>query len=198
MSKIFFFALFMCTAMFFAQSNKNVESHHLKVDFLTPGLVYETGISKNSTLRAEATSVFGFGLGPQDNFGIFPLFDTQYRYYYNFNRRFSKDKRTNNNTANFVGLQCYYLSSTPLIGELDPSLLSVILFGPAGFDVFYAGPAYGMQRTFKPGLNLELQLGIGYIEVRDGDHKTVNLRSSSGIYPNFNLGLGWVINSHGK
>ncbi|MEM9144245.1 MAG: hypothetical protein AAGA86_14745, partial [Bacteroidota bacterium] len=82
-----------------AQSRNNVESHQFGINILLPGVVYELGLSENTTLASELT--FGFALtGCTDcetDFGIYPIGRLQYRYYYNFDRRISKGKRISGN-----------------------------------------------------------------------------------------------------
>jgi len=65
------------------------------VYFLTPGLSYEASVSNTETLSLTAS--FGFALhGGSDvdtDFGLFPIFEGQFRHYYNFDRRSGKGKR---------------------------------------------------------------------------------------------------------
>jgi TATA-box binding protein (TBP) (component of TFIID and TFIIIB) len=93
-----------------AQSDKNVEDHQFKINFLFPGIIYEVGIQKNSTLKFKLGTAFVLGLNSESDvdFGFFPFVETQYRRYYNFNRRLKKVKNIESNTANYVGLTTVY------------------------------------------------------------------------------------------
>lgn len=77
-----------------AQSGKNVENHQLTLNVLLPGIIYEQGLSQNSTIAAEATMGFAYRESDflESGFGIYPIGRLQYRHYYNFARRLAKGK----------------------------------------------------------------------------------------------------------
>lgn len=165
--------------MCFSQSS-NVEPHQLTVNFLLPGLVYEGGVSENSTWTAEVTT--GFALrGCTDcetSFGIYPIGRFQYRNYYNFKRRLKKRKRIVGNTANYIAPTAAIQSGNAIIGGLD---FSSDYFGAVGV-------VYGLQRTSPKGFQFRMEAGPAYVfDEFDTDF---------GIL--LALKLGWVVTKLGK
>ncbi|NER18587.1 hypothetical protein [Spongiivirga citrea] len=158
------------------QDSKNVADSQFKINFLTPGVEFETGISNNSTLNfALGTGIFLRKQNNQDTeFGVFPYLDGQYRYYYNFKRRLDKGKRTDRNSANYFSLSALAQSGKSIIGNVD-------------FTEDYAafvGPIWGMQRTYNSGFNLNLSAGVGYAWSENFDGE---------ILPTVSFTLGWVL-----
>jgi len=97
------------------------------------------------------------------------------RYYYNFNKRISKEKNTRNNSANYISI----------IGHLSPGYYS---FSENEFVEFvggFVGPTWGFQRTYNSSFNLSLDLGVGYA-YNDENHGVIT--------PIIGFQLGWVIN----
>lgn len=177
-----------------SQSDVSVESNQFKVIFLTPGLIYERGISKNSTIRAEVATFFRFSSDSENRnlIAVFPFFDGQYRYYYNFQRRESKGKKTNGNSGNFVGLQSFYLSQNPILGKYERNFLELFWLTPGGFEIFFIGSTYGLQRTYPSGFNLELHFALGYFDVNEASIDATVDRWS-GFLPRASFSIGWVL-----
>ncbi len=177
-----------------SQSDITVERNQFKINFLYPGLIYERGISKNSTLRAEFATFFRFSSDSENRnlIAVFPLFDGQYRYYYNFQRRESKGKKISGNSGNFLGMQTFYLSQNPILGKYERSFIDFFWITPGGFEIFFIGPTYGLQRTYPSGFNLELQFVLGYFDVNE---RTIDeiIANSSGIFPGVSFSIGWVL-----
>lgn len=192
--------LFVCVTAIatYGQKKKYVETNQLKVNAILPGLVNELGLGKHSTLRVQVSTFFGFNFFPgsdnKNDFAVFPEFDFQYRYYHNFKGRELKGRNFFGNSGDFFGLQTTYLSSNPLLGKFQSSLLDILLFGNiAGFEVLYIGPTYGLQRSFRNGFIVELQLGLGYINLKPKNNGDENQKPYSGIGRNVNFGIGWVL-----
>lgn len=61
-------------------------------------------------MKFKLGTAFVLGLNSESDvdFGFFPFVETQYRRYYNFNRRLKKVKNIESNTANYVGLTTVY------------------------------------------------------------------------------------------
>jgi hypothetical protein len=158
-----------------AQSDKNVEDHQFKINFLSPGIIYEVGIQKNSTLNFQLGAAFGLGLNSESDvdFGFFPIVETQYRHYYNFNRRLKKGKNTEKNTANYVGLTTVYTSGNAVLGDYDLD----------NSNNFFVRPIYGLQRTYKRGFNFGIEFGAGYF----------NNNRAQGITIGADFTIGWVM-----
>ncbi|WP_299220089.1 hypothetical protein [uncultured Aquimarina sp.] len=84
-----------------------------------------------------------------------------------------KNKRTDFNSANYFALTSSITPGNPIIGDLDT-------------DIDYAttiGPVWGLQRTYRSKLNINLELGLGY----SFDNQ------DSFIVPIVGFSLGWVI-----
>ncbi|NQZ45134.1 MAG: hypothetical protein HRT65_12555 [Flavobacteriaceae bacterium] len=159
---------------------QQTEDHQLTANFLLPGLIYEKGISENSTLAAEAT--IGFALidcsGCDAQFGIYPIGRLQYRHYYNFDRRNDRGKRIAGNTGNYIAPTFAVQGGDAVIGNLDYA--SNLLAG--------AGVVYGLQRTAPRGLQFRFEVGPGYFfdEFDEGFSLFLALK------------LGWVVSKRKK
>lgn len=169
----------LISALSLSQTPKNVEANQFSINLLLPGVVFEHGISENTTLAAEAT--VGFALrgcsGCETDFGIYPIGRFQYRYYYNFDRRLQKGKRISGNTGNYIAPIFAVQGGKAVIGDLDFT------------SDFFAGlgAVYGIQRTAPKGFQFRLEGGPGYVfdEFDDGFGFFIAVK------------LGWVI-GHSK
>lgn len=161
-----------------AQDQPFVENGMLSVNFLLPGLEYETGLSNKTTL--DLRTGIGFGLsGGSDRdteYGIFLNAHAQYRYYYNFNKRLDKNKNIANNSANYLALNASFGFGEPIIGDLQvsPNLSGVV------------GPVWGLQRYYNSGFKLDLNLGGGY---------GFNDLGESFFSPIIGIKLGWLLSN---
>lgn len=160
------------------QSQTNVEKKLFSVNVLLPGLEYETGLSNNTTLDLRAGTGFGVrgGSDRDTEFGVFLNTHAQYRYYYNFNKRFEKDKNTANNSANYLALNGSFDFGDPIIGDLE-------LGSDFGGVI---GPVWGLQRYYNSGFKLDLNLGAGY---------GFNNLGGSFLSPIIGLRLGWLLSN---
>lgn len=142
----------------FSQDKKNVDvTDVFKINFFDPGISYEKRIGQQQTLYGKAflsTSVFiGYSssLGNMSSVDIYPALGLQYRYYYNGNKRASRDKRTDMNSMNYVAVvteASFYKDNSY---NLDKSRIQKIF-----------GAAWGFQRNYAKRFSLDLNLGIGY------------------------------------
>lgn len=158
-----------------AQSAKNVENNQLTPNVLLPGIIYEHGLSQNSTIAAEATMGFAYveSSFTDDGFGIYPIGRLQYRHYYNFERRLAKGKNIAGNTGNYIAPTVAVQGGKAIIGNLD--YVSDYFGG--------IGAVYGLQRTGQKGLQFRFEVGPGYF--------FDEFESNFGIF--LALKLGWVI-----
>lgn len=158
-----------------AQSGKNVENHQLTLNALLPGIIYEQGLSQNSTIAAEATMGFAYveSSFTDDGFGIYPIGRVQYRHYYNFQRRLERGKNIAGNTGNYIAPTIAIQGGKAVIGNLDHVS-----------DYFGGiGVVYGLQRTGQKGLQFRFEVGPGYF--------FDEFESNFGIF--LALKLGWVV-----
>ncbi|MCR9264497.1 MAG: hypothetical protein NXH86_10085 [Flavobacteriaceae bacterium] len=158
-----------------AQSTKYTEDHQLTLNFLLPGVVYEYGVSNNSSLAAEATIGFAYRESTffDSGIGIYPIGRIQYRYYYNFDRRLNKEKRIEGNTGNYIAPTFAIQGGKAVIGDLD--YVSDFFGG--------VGVVYGLQRTGQKGLQFRFEVGpaLFFDEFDTGPGMLMALK------------LGWVI-----
>ena len=158
-----------------AQNLPSVEDRVFSVNILTPGLEYEYGLTNSTTLDLRAGSGFAYRKGfLGEGFGIYPVFNVQYRHYYNLEKRLERGKNISNNSANYVALNGTVQSGKPVIGDLE--------YNEGYFGVI--GPVWGLQRYYGAGFKLDLNLGAGY---------AFNESGGSFFSPIIGLRLGWLI-----
>jgi len=155
-----------------AQSDKNVEDHQFKINFLNPGLEYELGIGKDQTIAIGTGLQFGFNSA---GYAFIPALNGQYRYYYNFSRRIGKNKRIDGNSANYIAASGTLFLEEVIIGNISS--------GDGYFG--FAGPVYGIQRTYSKGFNFNLEFGVGYY--------FDDFYSDEGFGPTLSFSIGWVL-----
>lgn len=122
------------------------------VNFLPPGFNYEVALGSKTTLSINPGLDINFSYSSLygTSFLLRPFLDVQGRYYYNFERRISDGKNVTNNSANFVGVSV--LGITPSIVDSENVETT---------NALVIGPVWGIQRTYKDGINLRLNLGLG-------------------------------------
>ncbi len=116
----------------------------------------ETKIIKNTVLRSEIGMSAGFWGGTYyDNVGFIltPLLRLEPKYYYNIERRISKEKSVENNSANFFSLKTTFHPNWFVISNYDN--IKII----SDFSVI---PTYGFRRNISSKLNYEFSFGLGY------------------------------------
>jgi len=171
------FVLIIFTFLANAQNGK-VEKSQMKLNFLAPALKYEAGLTDKTSLT------FGVGLGfsiiggsnRDTEVSFFPFLESQYKYYYNFEKRTKKGKSTLNNSANYISFLAVLQSNKPLFKNSRYNDQAVIA----------VGPTWGFQRTYKKGFRLSLDLGLGYA------YETI--RENGFVTPLIDIELGWVLN----
>lgn len=157
----------------YSQIDKNVSENLFKINILTPGFTYERGLSENSTLNVDV----GFSLDIVTNDGQLqllkiPFIRSQYRFYYNIDRRIQKKKSILGNSAGFVAPSISFYSK-PLSNDIYVS----------GLDGFTLGGVWGFQKTYKSNLNLSVNTGLGY---------NFSNNVNSQIVPILNFTVAWV------
>ncbi len=155
-----------------------VEKGQLKLNFLAPAIEYEAGLTNKTSVTFEVGTGFIFAAGSNRDTEIsfFPYFESQYKYYYNFDKRAKKGKRTANNSANYISFLATLQSNKPLFKNNKYNDQAI----------FVAGPTWGFQRTYKKGFRFSLDLGVGYA--------FETLRNEGAITPLIDIELGWVLN----
>lgn len=174
MKTTFLFFSILLASMFNA-SCQSVEKKLLKVDFLLPGITFEKGISKKSSIVVSPMLGFGFASSVDGYyFDVSPNLALEYRYYYNLKRRFNLKKKTDNNTGNFFAAKAMMVS---------PSILNIPSKLKHINNEFYAaiGAVYGIQRTYDSGIYILYEGGMG-----------INLDDSE-VGPLLTFKIGYII-----
>lgn len=157
----------------FSQTSTNSQ---FSLNLLAPSAEYELSISDRSSIDMNLGVGFAYHKSSYSGeaYGFFPGFEVQYRYYYNFEKRYDKGKKTSENSANYIAGIASITSGDPIIGDLQYTN------DYGGF----IGPAWGLQRVYGSGFKLNLNLGLG-----------LGFNDSEDIYftPLFGLQLGWKI-----
>lgn len=160
------------SGMLLAQSTqKNI----LKVNIINPGITYETAISKYSTLNLDANVSFGYNYSNQDGsfFKGFPFWRLQYRNYYNLDKRTTSHKNTIGNSGNYVSIHSSYYYGL----NSDRNYFNFL-------DGLTLGGTWGIQRTYKSGLNINLNTGLGY---------NFSPNKTKTVVPLLNFTIGWIL-----
>jgi hypothetical protein len=133
-----------------------------KVTFLNPGISYEKRIAKFQSLLLQVFMSTSFSAGFSSSLGsaivltFDPALSFQYRYYYNYERRQNKGKRTEMNSLNYL---------SPII----ESIYSTNRISTSHYiennrrPISTAGIVWGMQRNYKKRFSLDFNAGLGYL-----------------------------------
>lgn len=160
----------------FGQTTSKVEQNILKINLINPGFDYEFAESDEGSIN------LGLSLQPfwrNNRFGMFPNINLQYREYINLNRRMAKNKRTANNSGNYLALSSTIVFEKVVLGNLR-----------SGKDIFgFVGPVYGLQRTSLLGLSWNMEFGLGYYF----EGTRYGFLNSGNFAPIISMGLGWVL-----
>jgi hypothetical protein len=133
-----------------AQNARTHKSHSIKGPILGLSYSYEHPVSPQSVINFELMATGGWSTFMNETAWIIgPSFRVEPRYYYNLKRRFQNDKKTKNNSANYLAFSVDY---APGIG-----------FGKdAEIDQYFMfAPKYGLKRTIGRHFIFELAAGIG-------------------------------------
>jgi hypothetical protein len=156
-----------------AQQTNAVKGSLYKIN-ISPGFTYEKGLTNTTTLCLEGNLSVGFAVNNNKTlFLATPFVKSQYRYYYNLDKRVSKGKDISRNSGGFIAItSSFYLK--PIGNDVYVS----------NYDGFTAGGIWGFQKTYKSGINLTANAGLGYNFSDNLTHKVV---------PLLNFTIGWVI-----
>lgn len=186
MKKIIIIIVLMLINRGYSQKINNVEKGVLKLSILTPSIEYELGLTKKTTLN--------FSIGTSLNiekhdsiyndkvfFGLTPVFGTQYRYYYNLDRRLKKGKNIGNNSGNYFSLLGKYELGDAIIGKIKRN----------HSNSFFVGTLYGVQRSYRNKMFFNVEGGIGLQKYDDN-----NDYIDTAIL--INMKFGWMFNKKKK
>ena len=141
----------------YAQENKITTEKIWRVNFLNPGVELELPTGTYSTFSAGLGIGYGGGYpdltfaGNGFTYIISPFLDVQEKWFYNLNKRNSKNRTIENNSGNFVSLR--------LISRGNSIYENV--YRTSDFD-FAIGPTWGIQRKYGKNFHLLFDVGPQY------------------------------------
>ena len=166
-----------------------VEQHLLKLNAFTPGITYELGVGSRLTFNVDALLGFYFHVASNmnnsndENFVLgYPLGMAALQYYFNRKARERRGRSIFKNSGMFIA-PVFFVQGPDLI---NTNRSYVELRRAAG-----GGGVWGIQRTFRSGINITLNMGLGYA-VADGPDVL------DGFTPISKFTLGFVIFSRGN
>ena len=126
------------------------------IGFLGTWINYERHLKGLFTLKSQLGLEGGFGtsdiIGVNTYFAFIPTIRAEPRYYYNFNRRVIKEKKTLFNSADYFAVTVAYYPDLFIIANVpDLSFESGV----------YLIPKWGMQRTIGQRINFQFAFGAG-------------------------------------
>lgn len=150
----------------------NLERHQVKLNLFGPGLSYELGILRNTSLSTS----FGPSYAQyQEGYTLGFAWHLRMRFYHNFNRRLDRGKNVSGNSGNYIAA-----ARSVFFGPLQ---ISHNIDAPKDFGIGVYGLLYGVQRTYQKGMNFNVEVGGGYFR---GDGVP------NGYGPMLNFTVGWV------
>ena len=150
-----------------------------KVTVIEPGLSYEFGLGKNTTLFLRGGMTATLATDYNDNItGVLfrPFLPASHRTYYNFRKRELIEKNISNNTGNYFAF--LLMAATKPINEGKDYHRS------QNNNIINAGFVWGMQRNYASRFSLNLNIGLGYRK----------MGYEEGIMPIGELNIGFWLN----
>jgi len=160
-SNLIILVAFFCALTIKAQQPSVEKSiSGVQLGFMSAWVYHEIRLFDNITLRAEGGLGAGFwyqksffDTNANSGFVVRPIFAVEPRYYYNLNNRYQKQKKIDNNAANFVSLNV----------EVDPGWIIASnekdLSASSNISLI---PTWGIRRNLGKHFNYELGVGVGY------------------------------------
>jgi len=176
-----------------AAQNDNITTDVTKLTFFNPGFSYEKSISQKSTLHGHLFFNTAIEYSYSSSFGgdfkasFDPALLLQYRFYYNYNQRQQKEKRTEMNSMN-------YISPTFQTSLSKARISTDHLWEEKSRPINVAGVVWGMQRNYAKRFSLDLNLGLGYMFTTATVYGSPQTKENVGMVTmmgQFNLGF-WL------
>ena len=158
MKAIFTTFFVVMSSMTFAQDkDASLKRYIVSADIglFTASLNYERHLGGLFTVKT------GFGVGVyfgQDLFSgnnyweFTPIVIAEPRYYYNFNRRVQRGRKTSYNASNYVALTGSYFSNALVVSDINYHIRQ---------SAFSLIPKWGIKRTVGKRMNFEFAIGSG-------------------------------------
>jgi len=128
-----------------------------RVNFLNPAIELEIPTGKNSTFSSSIGIGYNGGYpditysGNGFKYIISPFLDLQQKWFYSFENRKAKNKKTDNNSGNFVSFRAITKGNSIIENVTRTS----------NFD-FAIGPTWGIQRNYGKHFHLLFDIGPQY------------------------------------
>jgi len=183
MKKYFVFLVLILNGNSITAQSVSLKENLFKINIISPGFSFERKVSNNKSINFDANLSIGFAMQNDDesntnsNFKVLasPFLRSQYRYYYNLQRRINKSKSINNNSGSFIALNgSYYFNP---INSQDYI---------SNYDGLTLGGVWGFQKTYKSNLNISSNIGLGY-------NFSDSFDNSRQLIPILNFTLSWVV-----
>jgi hypothetical protein len=152
-------ALFYVSVVNAQQTSVEKSVSGVQLGFMSAWGYHEIRLADKFALRGEVGLGANFWYHSSSFFGtysgyvLFPIFTVEPRFYYNMNRRSEKQKRIDNNSANFIALNVM-LDPGWIIASSEDNVYST---GSISFI-----PTWGIRRNLGKHFDYELGLGVGY------------------------------------
>jgi len=192
MRKLFLSGLVLFGSLSFACAQEKGDITDVtRATFLAPGLSYEKRIGRLQSLAAEgglgvsASYSYSSSQGSEAAFDLNPYVSIGYRYYYNYEARTKKGKRTACNSLN------YLTAMTSVSWWRDQRYEG--LFADAGGQrsATIIAALWGMQRNYPKRFSLNFALGVGYYFLNT---RAFYNETTSGFTPAGSFSLGFWLN----
>lgn len=163
--------------LFSQNDNLILKSTQIKanVNVLGIGVSMENRLSKSNTLNSEINLNFSaiYNSSQKFAYALYPGVTTEFRQYYNLNKRAKTGKNTLNNSGNFLGLTTGFLFEPLIRKDIDIQ------------NLFVFNPAWGIQRSLSNKINFEGRLGWNFkygLSSKNWDNT-----------PNIRIGFGYIL-----
>lgn len=172
------------------EATPQLEKNMYALSILPLGGVWEHSLAAKHSVRTQLALSGAVSASGGSNSGFFvnyqvrPFAEAGYRYYYNLEKRQRKGKRTAFNSGNFLSVYAGYTRWGFGRERVPFSDQYVNTSSTLRSGLFNAGVLWGLQRTYRRKLNLNLGLGAG-LHLENG---------VLGAGPSVQLQLGYVLN----
>lgn len=141
--------LILMSCYTFSQTNQVESLHSIKVGYLSMAYAYEKALAQKSTINFEVDLQGRHGIYSTEgkHWWLIPGIRVEPRYYYNFQRRVNKGKKTINNSANYFSLSTDYNIRKNSYGNMVSSITII--------------PKWGFRRTIGEKFLFEFAGGLG-------------------------------------
>ena len=181
MKKVFLLITLITISNLFSQEESLEKQFKTDFNFLGIGISYEIPLSEKWTVDLSSGVGGGYRIGSGFsaewilNSQLAGYLKSEFKYYYNREKRQKKGKKTINNSGNYIAIQTKYNSKRFSLSETDLPLENALLN-----EIHW-----GIQRSFDENWLFNLHLGIGY--ARDLDFKDSSVYPAVGIKFSYKL-----------